>query len=250
MNATTKPLATGCIAIAAIALWSITILAPAAPGEAQQKQPQAAPPSDAKATTASAPVYKPPLRGAPGGRVGGGTRGTGREAFILSVLAPAHTGLTTSEQPDLYWFLSSPSSHPVELTLVDPQKSDPLIELRIPPPVAAGIHRVSLAEHGVRLNPATAYQWYVAVMPDTGRRSKDILAGASLERVPVPDDLVAKVSASAKADLPAVYAGAGIWYDAIAALNELIAAAPQDAALRTQRSALLREVGLPDTTTE
>ena len=46
------------------------------------------------------------------------------------------------------------------------------------------------------------------------------------------------------------YAGAGIWYDAIAALNELIAAAPQDAALRTQRSALLREVGLPDTTTE
>ncbi len=24
------------------------------------------------------PVYKPPLRGAPGGRVGGGTRGTGR----------------------------------------------------------------------------------------------------------------------------------------------------------------------------
>ena len=87
-------------------------------------------------------------------------------------------------------------------------------------------------------------------MPDTGRRSKDILAGASLERVAVPDDLGAKVSSASKADLPAVYAGAGIWYDAIAALNELIAAAPQDAALRTQRSALLREVGLPDTTTE
>ena len=251
MNATSKPLATGRIAIAAIALWSFTILVPPVTAEAQPKQaPPAAPASDAKATTASAPVYKPPLRGAPGGRVGGGTRGTGREAFILSVLAPAHTGLTTSEQPMLYWFISSPSSHPVELTLVDPQKTDPLIELRIPPPVAAGVHRVSLAEHGVRLNPAIAYQWYVAVMPDTGRRSKDILAGASLERVAVPDDLGAKVSSAAKADLPAVYAGAGIWYDAIAALNELIAAAPQDAALRTQRSALLREVGLPDTTTE
>jgi hypothetical protein len=252
MNAaTSKPLVTGRIAIGAIALWSITMLAPPVPGEAQQKQPPpGAPASGAKAETASAPVYKPPLRGAPGGRVGGGTRGTGREAFILSVLAPPHTGLTTSEQPVLYWFISSPSSHPVELTLVDPQKADPLIELRIPPPVAAGVHRVNLAEHGVKLDPAVAYQWYVAVMPDTGRRSKDILAGASLERVPVPDDLVAKLSKAAKADRPAVYAGAGIWYDAIAALNELIDETPQNAALRTQRSALLREVGLPDTTVE
>lgn len=247
MNATSKPLATGRIAITAIALWSFTILAPPAPGEAQQKQPPAeTPAADAKA----APVYKPPLRGAPGGRVGGGTRGTGREAFVLSVLAPAHTGLTTSDQPVLYWFISSPSSHPVELTLVDPQKTDPLIELRIPPPVAAGIHRVNLAEHGVRLDPAVAYQWYVAVMPDTGRRSKDILAGASLERIAVPDDLVAKVSRASKADLPAVYASAGIWYDAIAALNQLIDEAPQNAVLRTQRSTLLREVGLPDTNTD
>jgi hypothetical protein len=237
------------IAIASIAIWSVMVIAPPAPGEAQQKPPEGAA-SDAKATSASAPVYKPPLRGAPGGRVGGGTRGTGREAFILSVLAPAHTGLTTSDQPVLYWFISSPSSHPVELTLVDPQKSDPLIELRMAPPVAAGVHRVKLAEHNVRLDPAVAYQWYVAVMPDTGRRSKDILAGASLERVPVPDDLSAKVSRASKADLPALYAGAGLWYDAIAALNELIDEAPQNAALRAQRSALLREVGLPDTTTE
>jgi hypothetical protein len=138
----------------------------------------------------------------------------------------------------------------VELTLVDPQKSDPLIELRIPPPVTAGVHRIRLAEHNVRLNPAVAYQWYVAVMPDTGRRSKDILAGASLERVAPPADLAAKVSRAAKADLPALYAGEGLWYDAITALNELIDESPQNPALRAQRSALLREVGLPDTATE
>ena len=99
MSAASRFLALERIAIASIALWSLTILVPVAPGHAQQKPPAAATP-DAKAT-ASAPVYKPPLRGAPGGRVGGGTRGTGREAFILSVLAPAHTGLTSSEQPVL-----------------------------------------------------------------------------------------------------------------------------------------------------
>lgn len=246
MNASSRSLALGRIAIASIALWSVTIIAPPTPAEAQQKPPAT---SDTKAAQ-SAPVYKPPLRGAPGGRVGGGTRGTGREAFILSVLAPPHTGLTTSEQPVLYWFISSPSTHPVELTLVDPQKNDPLIELRIEPPVAAGVHRVKLAEHNVRLAPAVAYQWYVAVMPDTGRRSKDILAGASLERVSAPDDLATKVSRASKADLPTLYAGAGIWYDAIAALNDLIDTSPQDQTLRAQRSALLREVGLPDAATE
>ena len=248
MRATVKHLAAGGVAVASIALWSVTMIAPPPPVEAQQK-PAETVASDAKGGSSSA-VYKPPLRGAPGGRVGGGTRGTGREAFVLSVLAPPHTGLTTNEQPVLYWFISSPSSHPVELTLVDPQKTDPLIELKIQPPVAAGVHRVRLAEHGVRLEPTVAYQWYVAVMPDTGRRSKDILAGASLERVTMPPDLVSKLSQAAKADRPAVYAGEGIWYDAIASLNELIDEAPQNAALKAQRAALLREVGLPDTTTE
>ena len=187
------------------------------------------------------PVYKPPLRGAPGGRVGGGTRGTGREAFILSVLAPAHTGLTTREQPVLYWFISSASSHPVELTLVDPQKGDPLVELRIEPPVAAGVHRVRLADHGVRL-ASRPYNWYVAVMPDTGRRSKDILAGGSVERVVTRRPRRAKVSQAPKADLPTLYAEAGLWYDAMAAHGELIEQSPRSRPCGTQRSALLRQV--------
>jgi hypothetical protein len=249
MSTPSKSLRTGRIAIASLALWVVSLVAPVVPGEGQTKPPTD-PPTEVSKGTASAPAYKPPLRGAPGGRVGGGTRGTGREAFVLSVLAPSHTGLTTSAQPVLYWFISGPSSHPVELTLVDPQKSDPLIELRIPPPVAAGVHRIRLAEHNVRLDPAVAYQWYVAVMPDTGRRSKDILAGASLERVAPPADLAAKVSRTAKADLPALYAEEGLWYDAIAALNDLIDEAPQNASLRAQRSGLLRQVGLPDTTIE
>jgi hypothetical protein len=249
MSAVSSSRSLGRIAIASIALCSVSVITISSPGHAQQKPADTAA-SDNKAT-ASAPVYKPPLRGAPGGRVGGGTRGTGREAFILSVLAPAHTGLTTSEQPVLYWFISSPSSHPVELTLVDPQKSDPLVELRIEPPVAAGVHRVRLADHGVRLAPAVSYNWYVAVMPDTGRRSKDILAGGTVERVSMPDGLATKVSGTSKADLPNLYAEAGLWYDAIAALNDLIDQSPGNQALREQRSALLRLVGLPaDTTTE
>jgi hypothetical protein len=204
-------------------------------------------PSQAPKATADAPVYKPPLRGAPGGRVGGGTRGTGQEpAFVLSVLAPNHTGLTISEQPSLFWFISSASSYPVELTLVDPGKTDPLLELKMNPPVKPGVHRVSLKDHNVRLAPGVSYQWYVAVVPDSNRRSKDILAGGSIERVATPAELTTKLSQASKSQVPALYADAGMWYDALAAIGDLIEQSPQDAALVNQRSALLRQVGLPD----
>jgi hypothetical protein len=230
----------------AIALALVVMLLPTIPLEAQQKPTE--PSTGAKASTE--PVYKPPMRGAPGGRVGGGTRGTGREAFVLSVVAPAHTGLTTAEQPELFWFISSASSFPVEFTVVDSQKTDPLLELRIEPPVKAGFHKVRLADHGVRLQPGVSYQWFVAVVPDSGRRSKDILAGGSIERVSPPDGLQAKIARAQKNDVPAMYAEAGLWYDAVAALGELIDRTPTDRALLDQRSALMRQVGLPETRTE
>jgi hypothetical protein len=220
--------------LVSVALGLALMAVPLMPLDAQQKPPGS-----------GVAEYKPPLRGAPGGRVGGGTRGTGREAFILSVLAPNHTGLTTSAQPVLFWFISSPSSLPVELTLVDPEKTDPLLELQIKPPIAQGVHRVRLADHGVRLQPGVPYQWYVAVVPDSGRRSKDILAGGTIELVAPPDGLAAKLAQAPKADQPSVYAGASLWYDAMAALGDLIDEAPGNRGLIERRSALLRQVGLP-----
>jgi hypothetical protein len=207
-------------------------------------QSQPAPPSSTPAV--AAPIYKPPLRGAPGGRVGGGTRGTGRETFVLAVLAPQHTGQTTQEQPSLYWFISSPTSSAVELTVIDAQGTQPLVETRIAPPIQPGVHRIRLAEYGVRLTPGVAYRWFIAVVADSGRRSKDVLAGGSIERVEAPRELSVKLASVPRDNLPFLYAEAGFWYDAVTALSELIEAEPQNAALRKQRAALLVQVGLPE----
>ena len=196
------------------------------------------------AADANGPVYQPPKRGAPGGRVGGGTRGTQREVFVLSVLAPDHSGLTTSEQPSLYWFISKETSLPVELTVMDPQGVQPILETRLPAPVTAGVHRIRLSDFNVHLAPGAAYRWFVSVVPDPDRRSKDITAGGAIERVEMPEGLKAKVAQAAKSDLPSVYAEAGIWYDTVTAISELIEAAPQDQALHKQRTALLSQVGL------
>ena len=194
----------------------------------------------------SSPVYKPPLRGAPGWRVGGGTRGTPGSMFILSVLVPDHTGLTLKEQPSLFWFISGDTSLPVELTISDPNASEPLLETRIPGPVKRGVHRVRLADYGVRLVPGVAYQWSVSVIPDSARRSRDIVGSGKIERIELSSDLQAQVGGAGREDLATRYAEAGIWYDALEAVSDQIERSPGDNKSVGYRAALLRQVGLPE----
>jgi hypothetical protein len=209
--------------------------------------------SEAQAPDASAgllllaqavPVYHPPMRGAPGGRIGGGTRGDA-ESLNLSVLAPAdHTGLTMHAQPSLYWFISSATTLPVELAVND---SDSLVlETRLPSPTLPGVQRIRLADYGVRLTTGVRYRWYVAVVGDANRRSRDILAGGTITRVDPPETLRVETTASDPKRLPFLYGDAGLWYDTVAAISELIEATPADTVLRKQRAALLEQVGLSD----
>jgi hypothetical protein len=210
--------------------------------DTKRQRPAERPPASAQ--DESVPVYKPPQRGAPGGRVGGGTRGTpGRDIFVLSVLAPDHTGLTLKEQPSLFWSISAPTALPVAITIVDPNAVEPLLEMEVPGPVLSGVHRVRLADFGVRLAPGVPYQWSVAVIPDRARRSRDILASATIERVAsdgggvITDDL---------REVAARHAQAGIWYDALEAICDRIERSPGDATAKRHRAALLAQVGLPE----
>jgi len=239
MNATTRA--------ALIWLFALVLGVPASITAQQPPPTPSVPPrtEPTKPPAPTTPVYKPPLRGAPGGRVGGGTRGTPRDVFVLSALAPDHSGLTTQEQPLLYWFISGPTSFPVELTITDPRVPKPLVETRLPSPVSAGVHTIRLADHGVRLTPGVQYRWFVAVVPDQGRRSRDILAGGTIERVDGPQDLRTLVAQASRERLPFIYAEAGIWYDALAAVSDLIERAPDNRDARRQRAALLAQVGLP-----
>lgn len=175
------------------------------PSAAQNSNASAAPGTadrapDAKAQpSASAPpklIYRPPVRGAPGGRVGGGSRGSERELFLLLALAPEHSALTALEQPTLYWYISRPTELPIEFTLIDTKGTQPLVETRIASPTSAGVQRLSLSNYDVKLTPGVAYRWYVAVIADPQRRSKDILAGGAVERVEVPEQAATALRAA------------------------------------------------------
>jgi hypothetical protein len=158
---------------------------------------------------------------------------------ILLVLAPDHVGQTAHEQPVLYWYLSRATSYPVAVTLIDLDSPIPLLKTRLGPPLQPGVLRVRLADYGVRLVPGTLYQWFVALMPDTMHACEEVLSGGVIVRA-----LAADKRPPSKAAAPQRYAEAGLWYDAISAISDLIEAAPHDATLRQQRAALLEQVGL------
>lgn len=211
----------------------------------EQKKPVSQPPP-AKVATPK-PVYKPPLRGAPAGRVGGGTRGaTERESFALMVLAPDHIGYTLKEQPCLYWYISKPTSYPVEVTLTERRAVQPLLEKVIPGPQTGGIQSLCLADYDLRLQPDIPYKWFITLVTDAGHRSKDILAGGILARVPPSAALQERMKTLAKDQYPSLYAEEGLWYDAVEEITRRIGASPNDIELREQLAALLAQVGLAE----
>ena len=196
-------------------------------------------------TAESTPVYKPPLRGSPGGRLGGGTRGASLEAPLsLSVLVPDHVGLTLQRQPRLYWFVSRKPTQPIEFTITEKDEVKPVLEARLKPLEKAGIHCIRLADHAVQLRQNVLYKWFVSVITDPDRRSRDILSGGMIEVVSASPDVSARLNQAPKTKQPFVLAEEGLWYDALAGVSDRINAAPKDLSLRKQRAALLNQVGL------
>lgn len=189
-------------------------------------------------------TYKPPKRGTPGGRIGGGTRGEGEGVPVLSVLVPDHTGLTTKAQPELYWYVSNPTSRKIEFTLNLEQAGKTLAHENIKGVREEGIWRISLSDLGVTLSPDTEYTWFVAMVLDSDQPSTDVFSGGAIMRVRPSGILEGKLAGAKEMDIPAIYAAEGIWYDALASLSRLIENDPENKALRVQRARLLEQVQL------
>jgi hypothetical protein len=193
---------------------------------------------------ANMPIYKPPLRGAPAGRVAGGTRGPNEKFPYLCLLVPEHVGLTTNAQPSLYYFVSQSTSCPVEFVLLKKGAVYPLVETRIQSPKQSGIHAIYLSDYGARLKKGIQYRWFVALVPDAQHRSKDVLAAGAIEFIDMPHGLSTELQSASEGEAPSIYAEAGIWYDALAALSALIEKKPEYSDFRKERASLLDQVGL------
>jgi len=205
---------------------------------------QAPPPSPAQGEAALAiPEYKPPARGAPGGRVGGASRGTVKATMPLptiELLAPdGNAGQTTSPTPILYFYVSQPITWRIQFTISAPLRPDPVIEVNIPAPHQAGVYAIRTADYHVQLQPGVLYTWSVSVILNPKAPSRDIVASASLLRTAPDPTLESALHGAPPSRRAALFAQAGFWYDAVAAAADM-EALDRHAAL----DALMNEVGL------
>lgn len=219
---------------------------PPPPREAAPAEP---PLQIAALVPAETPVYRPDAALA-GGSLASERSAPAIRAGVASglpeirALGPEHVGATTSAAPTLYWFLSGTSPVPVEITLTSERAAEPLLELRLEPPVGAGLHALRLGRRGVGLEPGATYRWHVALVPDPSDRDSDLVSSAAVRRAAAAGALAEQLAAGPPAERAHVLAAAGYWYDAFDTLTHWIQKEPASERLREHRAALLEQVGL------
>lgn len=197
-----------------------------------------------------APSYKPPMRGAPGMRMGGGTRGVGGMPLLIAIAPDDHAGLTMWDQPSIFWYVSPNAPEgatykmKIEFTLIDEKNIKPMVEAELGRIKGVGIHRVKLADYGARLQKGAVYEWSVSISEEGASRSQDIIAGGAIQLMEPLGALREKISKADKRDLASIYAEEGFWYDAFSALADMMEMYPNDKSLRDQQEALLTQIGL------
>lgn len=222
---------------------------PPAPAAPPEPAPAEQPLQIAALVPPEAPVYRPDPA------LAGGSLASERSVPVIRsgvasdlpevrALGPEHVGATTSAVPTLYWFLSEASSVPVEITLTSERASEPLLELRLEPPVGAGLHALSLERRGARLETGATHHWFVALVPDPANRDADLVSGAAVRRAVAAGALTEALAAAGPAERAHVLAAAGYWYDAFDTLTRWIQTDPASERLREHRAALLEQVGL------
>jgi hypothetical protein len=207
--------------------------------------PAQAPPAAQDEEALAIPKYKPPARGAPGGRVGGASRGTVKATMPLPTIEPlapdGNAGQTTSPTPILYFYVSQPITWRIQFTISAPLRPDPVIEVNIPAPHQAGVYAIRTADYHVQLQPWVLYTWSVSVILNPKAPSRDIVASASLLRTAPDPTLESALHGAPPSRRAALFAQAGFWYDAVAAAADM-EAFDRHAAL----DALMNEVGLAE----
>lgn len=161
----------------------------------------------------------------------------------LTPLVPdTHIGLTTVGRPT---FLASVSGiKSAEFSLVEPGIAKPLVVQTVQPD-AQGLVRVEMPKTAPELVAGKEYRWSLSVVCNPNRRSQDIYAQSLIQRVQLTSETKRQLSAADSEQAKGrIYASAGLWYDAVAALSKGSSPRSVDSVVTQDLTALLNQVGL------
>lgn len=162
----------------------------------------------------------------------------------LAPIASEQTGLTSSRQPNLYWYISAQYKGEMEFKLNEPKISQPILSVKLSGSPAEGIYGIKLKDYNVHLKPGIEYEWFITIITDSLERSGDIYASATIRYVEPSSDLSEKFNMASIEQRYYVYAQNGYWYDSISSLSALIEQFATTKKYRLHRAALLKQVNL------
>lgn len=171
--------------------------------------------------------YQPPSEpSAPaGGTSTAGTRGgcSGKADGGLTALAPvSYTGQTTSPHPTFLWFVGEAQSYPLEFRLYQVANGKRRLMQKTALRSQPGLMQFSLPKTQPALSPGQMYSWQVILTCNPNHPSADLVAGATIQVVPLPSALKSQLTtAKSPIEQANLYARRGFWYDAIAQVSQL-----------------------------
>ncbi|MEG4146608.1 DUF928 domain-containing protein [Microcoleus sp. Pol12B5] len=190
--------------------------------------------------------FKPPDVTAPDNRQGGTHRGCQLQdgLFITPLVPESNIGLTLTESPTFFVYVSQPSAQ-VEFILLNEDESEVVYEttLKIDKP---GIVGVRLSEKGNTKNIEVGkrYVWSFALACDPLERSGDYIVKGIVQRIEPQETLKSDLANPDPMAKAIAYAKNGVWYDTLATLAEMRRLAPDDSRLTTEWTQLLQSQGL------
>jgi hypothetical protein len=224
-----------------------------------------------QATRSRIRFIPPPSRN-PRRSQGAGSRGCDESlpGDLVTLLIPSkdYAGQTVSSHPSFFLQLSKSVSVPMVFTLTKSGVPQPLYRKQIDSP-QSGLIQIEMPKDRPELVPGQVYQWSVALVCYPKRPSSNPFFSSWIERVPATPALeeqlaavtakrnshggnlssrdtanTSKASPEENRDRAAIYAQAGLWYDAIDALTKARMANPNDPSIQSDFRTLMDQVGL------
>lgn len=169
---------------------------------------------------------------------------SGTRALQVATRAPAdHAGLTLSASPRLWWLVEETIEQPLQVTVVDEEALEPILRIDLSGPHTTGLHSIDLMDHGVRLESGREYRWFVSVLVDPNRPSRNPISAGALRVIDAADARRVEVDEAPASARGHRLAQLGIWYDAYDFFASLAEANPQVEGLAAYRDRLVDLAG-------
>jgi hypothetical protein len=167
---------------------------------------------------------------------------------LTALLPKTNLGLTVAGYPTFFFYIPQTPIKTAEFVLLDEENKKKVYETTFQIQGTTGITKFSLPASKT-LQPLAVgkvYHWYISMICDPEDRSGDIYVDGWVQRVEANPNLVNQLEKASPHDQIALYRKNDLWYDTLRTLAERRRLSPNDKAIATEWTTLLKSVGLDE----